>query len=125
MSEYSEKLKDPRWQRLRLIIFQRDNYTCRFCGDTIQQQHVHHTQYIKHLEPWEYPERYLITLCCVCHKKETDHRWQADKELSTALSQIGFSFSDIALLTEALIEYKYEVVAFLRDKVFDRYTPKK
>ena len=29
MSDYVEKLKDPRWQRKRLEIMQRDGFRCR------------------------------------------------------------------------------------------------
>ena len=30
---YSEKLKDPRWQKKRLEILERDNFRCQYCGD--------------------------------------------------------------------------------------------
>lgn len=33
MSEYKEKLKDPRWQKKRLQIFERDDWCCQKCGD--------------------------------------------------------------------------------------------
>jgi 5-methylcytosine-specific restriction endonuclease McrA len=31
---YGDKLKDPRWQKRRLEIFKRDEWTCQQCGDT-------------------------------------------------------------------------------------------
>lgn len=40
-SEYLEKLKDPRWQKRRLEIFQRDEFTCQVCFDTESTLHVH------------------------------------------------------------------------------------
>lgn len=34
-SDYSQKLLDPRWQRKRLEILQRDDFTCQVCSDKI------------------------------------------------------------------------------------------
>ncbi|MCP4345705.1 MAG: AAA family ATPase [Desulfobacterales bacterium] len=67
---YSEKLKDPRWQKKRLEIFQRDNWTCQEpdCGDTATTLVVHHKQYIPDVEPWEYEDEDLVTLCVNCHE---------------------------------------------------------
>lgn len=66
---YSEKLKDPRWQKKRLEIFQRDKFTCQSlgCGSTEKTLHIHHLIYQKGLEPWEYNEKFLLTLCEDCH----------------------------------------------------------
>lgn len=72
MRTYSEKLKDPRWQRRRLEIMQRDSWRCRKCGDGSTSLNVHHDHYINGLEPWEYPADLLITLCEPCHEKQ-DH----------------------------------------------------
>lgn len=63
---YAEKLKDPRWQKLRLKILERDNWTCRYCGDTETTLHVHHRHY-EGKEPWDTPEELLDTLCVDCH----------------------------------------------------------
>jgi len=67
---YAEKLKDPRWQRKRLEILQRDDFTCRVCNSETKTLHVHHIRYFKGREPWEYKEFYLVTLCEDCHKLE-------------------------------------------------------
>ena len=32
--KYSEKLRDPRWQKARLKVLERDNWTCVNCGET-------------------------------------------------------------------------------------------
>lgn len=62
---YSEKLKDPRWQKKRLEIFQRDNFKCLLCGDSESTLHVHHKSYRNN--PWEVDSSDLKTLCAECH----------------------------------------------------------
>jgi len=66
---YSELLKDPRWQRRKAEILQRDNFTCQLCTDTETELHVHHKKYYAGKKPWEYDNNDLITLCVNCHKK--------------------------------------------------------
>lgn len=63
---YSEKLKDPRWQKLRLAVLQRDEWRCQYCGDTKTTLHVHHRYYLGK-NPWDTPEECLQTLCEDCH----------------------------------------------------------
>ena len=66
---YSEKLKSPKWQRKRLEVLQRDDFTCQLCSDTENQLHIHHKKYTG--EPHEAPLEDLITLCLHCHEAET------------------------------------------------------
>lgn len=68
-SRYGERLRHPLWQRRRHEIMARDNYTCQLCMDTETELHVHHKKYITGLDPWEYEDQYLITLCSNCHRK--------------------------------------------------------
>lgn len=70
MKTYSEKLRDPRWQRKRLEIMERDEFKCRICGDDKTTLHIHHIRYLRGREPWEYREFYLVTLCEHCHAAE-------------------------------------------------------
>lgn len=70
---YSEKLKDPRWQKKRLEIMQRDEFTCRECGDTKSTLHVHHVYYLNNRDPWDYEDENFMTLCSDCHYNE--HRF--------------------------------------------------
>lgn len=65
---YAEKLKDPRWQKKRLEIMQRDEWECRGCHDKNNTLNVHHLKYINSNEPWDYPDDLLITLCEECHE---------------------------------------------------------
>ncbi len=73
MKTYSEKLKDPKWQRKRLEIMQRDDFTCQGYHEQCEgkQLQIHHIYYKKGKEPWEYDNDELITLCEDCHKSIT------------------------------------------------------
>lgn len=68
---YAEKLKDPRWQRKRLEIFQRDGFMCMSCTSEGETLHVHHRYYEKGLDPWDYTNEALVTLCEGCHERVT------------------------------------------------------
>ncbi len=67
--KYSDKLRDPRWQKMRLEIMGRDTFTCRLCYDSESTLNVHHLFYDRGAEPWDYPEESLITLCESCHEE--------------------------------------------------------
>ena len=69
---YAEKLRDPRWQKRRLEILERDNWSCQQCFDTESTLAVHHRKYLTNVEPWDYPDELLITLCEDCHKAERE-----------------------------------------------------
>ena len=62
---YSDKLKSPKWQKKRLNILNRDNFTCQLCGDTETELHVNHLKYTG--EPYDAPNEDLETLCKHCH----------------------------------------------------------
>jgi 5-methylcytosine-specific restriction endonuclease McrA len=79
MTTYQEKLKDPRWQRKRLEIFQRDNWKCTECGNDKLTLHVHHKEYEG--EPWDAPDDKLKTICETCHAKKSDKILQIAKLL--------------------------------------------
>jgi len=66
---YTEQLKDPRWQRKRLEIMERADFTCEDCDATDITLHIHHGYYEKGFAPWEYPQESLHCLCEACHEK--------------------------------------------------------
>lgn len=70
--KYSDKLKDPRWQRKRLEILHRDEFACVQCGCTNKTLHVHHGVYQAGREPWEADDDTLWTLCEDCHDEAED-----------------------------------------------------
>lgn len=63
---YSDKLKDPRWQRRRLEVMKRDEFQCVCCGDDKSTLNVHHLEYNRN--PWDTPIEKLETLCGSCHE---------------------------------------------------------
>ena len=69
---YSDKLKDPRWQKMRLLVFDRDDWKCQCCGDTENTLHCHHKKYISGKDPWDIDTDNLVTLCENCHKRVTN-----------------------------------------------------
>lgn len=71
---YREQLLHPNWQRKRMEILQRDDFSCKLCCDKDSTLHVHHKQYAKGRMAWEYPNDELVTLCAECH--DTMHEQQ-------------------------------------------------
>ena len=69
---YYEKLKDPRWQKLRLEVMQANDFCCEVCGDNESTLNVHHKEYFKGHEPWEYEVNQLACLCESCHEYQHD-----------------------------------------------------
>ena len=68
MTTYWEKLKDPRWQKMRLKAMEKADFCCERCGDAEATLNVHHKEYLKGREPWEYHEKQLAVLCENCHE---------------------------------------------------------
>jgi hypothetical protein len=64
---YWEKLQDPRWQRRRLEALEKAEFACELCYDNESPLHVHHKEYFKGREPWEYELEQLAVLCEGCH----------------------------------------------------------
>jgi 5-methylcytosine-specific restriction endonuclease McrA len=70
---YKEKLFDKRWLAKRETIISRDK-RCIICGSS-ENLIVHHKQYhYKKMsnmfsDPWDYNDKYLITLCRSCHNR--------------------------------------------------------
>lgn len=104
--EYYEKLKDPRWQRLRLEVFNRDEWTCRKCQSQKDTLVVHHLVYKMGAEPWEYMAAELITLCSQCHEYEHEQRKAAEHRLLEVLRLNRYFVDDINGITDGLLYLK-------------------
>ncbi len=83
---YQEKLLDPRWQRKRLEALEKADFHCEMCGDGESTLHVHHKQYIKGWEPWEYDADQLCVLCKNCHS--SNHECDDQLNLSCSFASI-------------------------------------
>lgn len=92
---YIEKLKDPRWQKLRLKIFERDEFCCQRCSDGESTLVAHHLNYLPNTEPWDYPIENFITLCESCHEFDHSVRGDYEKQLLSILKSKGFMADDI------------------------------
>jgi len=107
MSKWSQAFRDSRWQEKRLLIMQRDNFTCRSCGKKEGVTlNVHHIYYEKNRAPWEYEDDMLITWCEDCHKK----RHELQKHVLKVLAFSGTEQIDaMCFIMETMHE---EVVGF-------------
>lgn len=112
--EYSGKLQDPRWQKKRLEVFQRDNWTCQCCGSKTTQLEIHHVDYWDGKQPWEYPNDMLLTACRTCHGSE-QIRFKHEKYLLQALKQNGFMANDLLALSTMLTHRNFK--EFLLKKI--------
>lgn len=72
---YQKWVRSKGFKQLRLIMLERDNYRCKFCGRTQEEiegskitLQAHHSQY-RHVGLGDERElEDLITCCSVCHK---------------------------------------------------------
>lgn len=88
---YSEKLLDPRWQQMRLRVYERDNFTCRCCGSTTKTLHAHHSHYHPYSEgPWDYDMGTIITLCADCHLDQHAESDGCKANVILSLAKIGY-----------------------------------
>lgn len=114
---YSDKLKDPRWQKKRLEIFERDGFSCQHCSDTESTLHVHHMYYEKGKEPWEYDNNALLTLCESCHENETLDRGYQEADLLQLLRKEEYSASDIYIITSAIQKFQSSKPPFVKSMI--------
>lgn len=120
--KYSEKLKDPRWQKKRLEILSRDEWMCQYCYDSSSTLHIHHRYYIRNTDPWDYPPEALVTLCESCHEAETTDRPHAEALLLEAMKKVGFYSADVQRIAEGINKMKLihasEIVASAYEAAF-------
>lgn len=118
---YKELLKDPRWQKIRLQVLERDKWCCQSCFDDTSTLSVHHRYYEKDKEPWDYPLEAFITLCEQCHKDEKELTKESSGLLLKELKR-HFLASDLHILACGLNRMKLlhipEVVASMLEWLF-------
>ena len=63
--------KSNEWKEIKSIVLERDNYTCRCCGRTKDDENahlsVHHREYTHLFHESDNNYEDLITLCKICH----------------------------------------------------------
>lgn len=104
MNNYSELLKDPRWQKVRLEVFNRDAWRCHVCDSDKFTLHCHHISYQYGKEPWDYPMDNFLTLCAGCHEIETE--LMRIEWFSTAAKQAKMSAVKLWVLINAFAYVK-------------------
>lgn len=105
-NNYGALLKDPRWQRRRLEVFDRDNFTCCLCGDDKNEVQVHHLKYEGN--PWDVDMVHLRTLCVLCHEISHElHDFAITKVVQKIFPEYGcysfFAYTD----KEVVLLYKF------------------
>jgi hypothetical protein len=106
---YSEKLKDPRWQKKRLEIFQRDNFECQHCHETSITLNIHHLKYIKGNNPWEYDNKYLLTLCEDCHEIDYQYRKEAEQNILDSFALGKFCVDELNIAAGYILDHAEEL----------------
>lgn len=110
---YNEQIKSPHWQKRRLQILQRDNFTCQICGRTEKTLHVHHLCYRKDAKIWDYPDNTLITLCEDCHRMEHEMQSENDYSVTNLINDLLISgFTNFELVS---ILYKIAHESFVNN----------
>ena len=105
---YKDKLLDPKWQKKRLVILERDKWTCTSCGNTEETLHVHHIFYDAiYQNPWEYPDYCLITLCVSCHQDEHIAYKFALNSLQHQIAKIGIQTANEMSYLESIIRENF------------------
>lgn len=102
---YAEKLKDPRWQKKRLEVLERDDWKCINCHSKTKTLHVHHISYIWDKEPWEYHINNFKTFCIDCHEEEEISKVRFN-ELVHDVQTMGFLYSDMEAAILLMIKRK-------------------
>jgi 5-methylcytosine-specific restriction endonuclease McrA len=107
---YSEKLRNPKWQRKRLEILNRDGFKCLFCGADDKNLQVHHLLYQRR-DPWDYPDYLYQTLCDGCHQSRQELTDKAVNALRIAISKVPTArLESVAqrICDEAMMEIEVE-----------------
>ncbi len=104
MSKWSEQYKDPRWQKKRLEILERDEWRCQWCHSEEKQLNVHHNYYKDNAKVWEYGGIVLTTLCHECHERA--HRVVENmfrhKHFYMNLIDAGLKVSEITFISNSV-----------------------
>ena len=110
--KYADQIKDPRWQKKRLEILKRDEFTCQQCGNKELTLHVHHKHYNKGAKIWEYENWELTTLCENCHSEKHNK-----KEIINNFFLVDTKYSEIVELLSYYDKGDCDSLVFLLHEV--------
>jgi len=123
---YKEQLLDPRWQKKRLSILERDDWRCQYCHDNKSTLMVHHLIY-EHEFAWEADDDTLITLCNKCHKEYHETYASCEKIILNCIRKklkdpfiitcVAELFSDVNNLNDLI--YSLWESRFYEDEILD------
>lgn len=119
---YAEQLKSPKWQKKRLEILNRDNFTCISCGDKDTQLHVHHGAYLSGMKVWEYQNAMLHTLCRDCHENVEDFIYEMNASIAIMKPEEDsfFLLKNIASVASLLSNEDINIIQYLINNAIDR-----
>lgn len=113
--DYKEQIKHPKWQKKRLEILSRDNFTCQDCFDNESQLNVHHISYLKGAKIWEYENDMLLTLCNNCHNEMTKLSIESNEIISSFVTPTRRKHINEILI--CLVEWYPDELLILKNKL--------
>jgi len=97
--EFAKQYNHPEWQKIRLKVLERDEFTCQYCGSKTNTLHVHHNYYSPNKNVWEYPIESLITLCSDCHEDYSISCKEYEKKIIESLYNNGVCLHTLDIYT--------------------------
>lgn len=107
-TQYWQKLKDPRWQRKRLEVMEKADFCCEICGDNESTLNVHHKEYFKGKEPWDYLPQQLAVLCEECHHAQHEKSDVLRSIISVLPLDGPWSRNEVAMILAGFCKLEYE-----------------
>ena len=97
-------------------------FHCEICMTSESTLNVHHKQYFKGREPWEYDNNQLVCVCKDCH--ESAHRYMENFKycLSVIPMDGPYSIGEIFNIFSALVGVKYDDYLQMSDYEDCEYT---
>jgi hypothetical protein len=134
---YTEQYKHPKWQKRRLNkmdsvmkFYDKDTPCCEWCYNDEEQLHIHHKEYVKNRDIWDYKDDELLVLCESCHKdihamnneiksliagmSDMAETFQSVRSVLFLMSRFGFpsiTYIDEILIAVLRSEGKYKAVS--------------
>lgn len=95
---------DPRWQKVRLEVMNRDKFTCQCCGTSEIELQVHHLCYEKGKRIWDSRPEDLLTLCRDCHEQTEMYVTLMRRHAPRLIRSRRKGSDDLAKIVRSLLE---------------------